>query len=114
MDKEYKGTIIEESLLDNRMLNDLEIVSFRISKDENPVERWHLYNVKVSSDDIARLAENIKPKWYMHFWKDKNIIAIFHGQKFEFNYDNKESWAPAIAYGISMGILREQLDFVIK
>jgi hypothetical protein len=113
MEKEYKGTIIEESLVDNRMLNELEIIGFRISEEENPAERWHLYDVKVSLDDIDRLAENIKPKWYMHFWRGKFIIAIFQGQKFEFNYDDKESWAPAVAYGLSIGIPKEQLDFPI-
>lgn len=39
MANEYKGTIVEESLSDNRVLNDFKIIGFRISKDENPIDR---------------------------------------------------------------------------
>lgn len=113
MINEYKGTIIEESLSDNRIINELKIIGLRISKDENPADRWHLYTVNVSDADISRLAGIIKPKWYMHFWKDRQVIAIFQGKKFEFNYDDKSSWAPAVEHGLSIGIPKEQLDFII-
>lgn len=62
MTKDYKGIIIEESLNDNRILNDLEIIKVKISKEENPLDRWHLYTVKVSKEDIDRLSKNIKLK----------------------------------------------------
>lgn len=111
----YKGTIVEESLEDNRILNDFEIIGFRISKAENPADRWHLYTVLVSLEEIALLSDNnIKVKWYMHFWKGKEVIAIFQGKKFEFNFDDKTSWEPAISYGLSLGIPLEQLDFPIE
>jgi hypothetical protein len=45
MNSSYKGTIVEESLVDNRILNGLEIIDFKISDDENPADRWHLYTV---------------------------------------------------------------------
>lgn len=112
--KKYKGTIVEESLKDNRILNDFTITSVRISKADNPADRWHLYTVLVSLEDIMRLQEGIKPKWYMHFWKSREVIAIFQGKKFEFNFDDKSSWEPAIAYGLSIGIPQEQLDFPIE
>ena len=35
MKDEYKGTIVEESLIDNRALNDHKIIGFKISKEEN-------------------------------------------------------------------------------
>ncbi len=110
----YKGTIVEESLEDNRILNDFEIIGFRISKAENPAYRWHLYTVLVSLEDIARLSENIKTKWYMHFWKDREVIAIFQGKKFVFNFDDKTTWEPAVSHGLSLGIPAEQLDFPIE
>ena len=114
MEKQYKGTIVEESLEDNRILNDIEIVGFRISKDENPQDRWHLYTVRVSKEEIEKLSVSIKTKWYMHFWKDKDIIAIFKDKIFEFNYDDKATWKNAVDYGLSLGIPKEQLDFVIE
>ena len=109
----YKGVIVEESLEDNRILNDFKIIDFRISKEENPADRWHLYTVQVSKEDIVRLSKNIKQKWYMHFWKGRNVIAIFKDKKFEFNFDDKSTWKPVVEYGLSLGIPKEQLDFPI-
>lgn len=37
----YTGTIIEESIKDNRLLNQLEIVGVHISSDDNPGDRWY-------------------------------------------------------------------------
>ena len=114
MEKDKTGTIVEESLEDNRILNDVEIIGFRISNEEEPGDRWHLYTVKVSTDDIQKLSQLIKSKWYMHFWKDRDIIVVFKGKFFEFNYDDKSSWKDAVEHGLSLGIPSEQLDFVIE
>jgi len=111
--KKYKGIIIEESLEDNRILNKLEIIKFRVTAQENPVERWHMYTTMVTEDNINELSLNIKDEWYMHFWKDRNVIAIFKGKRFEFNYDDKASWEPVVQYGLSVGIVENQLDFPI-
>ena len=113
MNRDYKGGIVEESLTDNRVINDLKITSFRITTEENSAERWHIYKVKVSRDEIQKLAQNIKQGWYMHFWKGRNVIAVFKGKQFEFNLDDKKTWSPAIDYGLSIGIPKEQLDFPI-
>lgn len=115
MDKEYKGTIIEESLEDNRILNGLEIIKFKITRDDNPQNRWHLFTVKISEEKIKEISKLIKSgKWYMHFWDNNHIIAVFKDRIFEFYYDNKSSWEEAISYGVSLGIPVEQLDFVIE
>jgi len=113
MKKEFKGIIVEESLSDNRILNDLAIIKVEISKEENSLDRWHLYTVKVSKEDVDKLSKNIKPKWYMHFWKERSVIVIFKDKKFEFNYDNKSEWKSAVNYGLSLGVPKEQLDFPI-
>jgi len=114
MPEKYTGTIVEESLEDNRILNDFTITSVRISKADNPLDRWHLYTVSVSLEDIERLSENVKPKWYMHFWKGRKVVVIFQGKKFEFLYDDKVTWEPAVSYGLSLGIPAEQLDFPLE
>lgn len=112
-EKDYKGIIVEESLEDNRILNDLDIQKVEITKAEKPTDRWHLYTVMVSQEDINRLANNIKPKWYMHFWKDREVIAIFKDKQFTFNFDDKTTWKPVLECGRSQGIPEEQLDFPI-
>lgn len=112
----YTGTIIEESLEDNRILNGFEILSVRITRDENPLERWHWYKVKSTKENLLKISNNLKQGiWYAHFWgENKNIVAVFRDKVFEFNYDDKSSWTPAVEYGKSIGIPDEQLDFVIE
>lgn len=113
--KDYKGVIVEESLMDNRILNELEITSIRISKDENPNERWHLYSINVSKEEITKISKNLKStKWYSHFWKGKEVIAVFKNKTFTFDYDNKKTWKQAVDHGLSIGIPKEQLDFLIN
>lgn len=112
--KDYKGTIVEESLEDNRIINGLEITKFKISEDDDPTERWHLYTVKVSKEEIEKLSKYLKVgKWYMHFWREREVLAVFKDKVFEFNYDDKSTWQEAVSYGLSLGIPQEQLDFLI-
>ncbi|MDP3015173.1 MAG: hypothetical protein Q8N28_02045 [bacterium] len=112
--KDYKGAIIEESLVDNRLLNNLEIINLEITTEENPAERWHIFKVHASKDDIDKLSKNINDKkWYMHFWKGKDVILCFQDKKFEFNRGDENAKKQVIDYGISIGIPREQLNFFI-
>ena len=113
MDK-WKGCIVEESLDDNRVLNGIEIVKVRVSSEEEPSKRWHIYNSLVSEDEINRIHQHLKQSWYMHFWKDDKIIVLFKGKKFILDINNKETWKQAIEYGISVKIPKEQLDFAIE
>lgn len=113
MDQNYKGIIVEESLEDNRIINELDVKRIEISKSEDLADRWHMYTVIVSKEDIDRLAKNIKPGWYMHFWKDRQVVAVFRDKQIEFNFDDKSTWKPALDYGRSLGIPEEQLDFPI-
>ncbi len=115
MNIEYKGTIVEESLEDNRILNDLNIIDFRISKDENPADRWHLYTVIVTREEIRKISQYIKyGKWYMHFWNGNDVIVVFKDKIFEFKHDKKETWKDAFDHGVALGIPEEQLDFAIQ
>jgi hypothetical protein len=112
--KEYKGLVVEESLEDNRAINEIEIVKVRITKEEDPAKRWHVYKVKVSTAEMERLSQGIRQGWYMHFWKGKRVTVVFKNQRFELDSDYQPSWTPAIQYGLFIGIPREQLDFPIK
>ena len=111
-----KGCIVEESLKDNRLINQFKIIDVHISSAEKPEERWHIYTVLIEPNQIPLLAKSIKDgKWYTHFWDEHgNITAVFATGKF-FNFVNhdKSTWKEAIAHGLEMGIPLEQLDFLI-
>lgn len=110
----YKGVIVEESLLDNRILNDFKINNVRITSAENPEDRWHLYDVALTSGQINLLLTQLKPSgWYADFRSPESIVVVFPNKKFEFDYGDKASYDDVIAYGQSVGIPLEQLDFKI-
>ena len=91
-----------------------EIINFKISNDDNPADRWHLYTINVSKEEINKISKKLKStKWYAHFWKGNDVIAVFKDKTFTFKLDDKKTWKPAIDYGLSIGIPKEQLDFVI-
>ena len=112
----YKGAIVGESLEDKSILKDFKVLDISVTEDLNPEDRWHIYKVEVNQDQLEKLSKIIKPqKWYAHFWdENKNIIAVFRDKIFTFNYDDKESWGQIVQYGISVGIPKEQLDFLIS
>ncbi len=110
----YKGTIVEESLIDNRLLNGFKITNFRISSAEKPEDRWHLYQVETTPEQTNELASQLKSTgWYAHFWQGDNVIVVYPNKMFDIIYSDKSTWKDAIAYGQSIGIPLEQLDFKI-
>lgn len=106
----YKGIIIEESLENRDILKDVEIIESTVSSDGE----WHMHTVSAMPEDLERLAQDLKEgTWYAHFWSDRNVIAVFKGKVFRFNFDDKSTWKDAIEYGRALGIPEEQLDFPI-
>lgn len=73
--EKYKGLIIEESLENNLILNEFVIKSVKITDDNNPKDRWHIYEVEIDKNQIVELSKHLKPqKWYAHFWNEKRDI----------------------------------------
>lgn len=108
------GTVVEESLEDSRVLNNSHILSARITSEDNPVKRWHLYKVEATPEQLQKLSAVLKPReWYAHFWSGGKMIVVFRGKTFEQKVDDKSTWESAIQYGLSIGIPKEQLDFLI-
>jgi hypothetical protein len=112
MDK-WKGCIVEESLNDNRVLNNIEIIKVIITQEEKPEKRWHIYNSLLSEEEIKKIHSHLKQSWYMHFWKDNKMMVLFKGKRFILDIKDKNTWKEAIGYGLSIGIPKEQLDFEI-
>ncbi len=105
----YTGVIIKSSLRDPRILE-----QFKVLKQEAD-EDWELYTVEATKEQLEQLSnELIKGKWYTHFWQNRDVIVVYKDKIFEFNFDDKASWKPAIDYGLSIGIPAEQLDFPIE
>ncbi len=107
---QYKGIIIKESLENKDILDDAHIVESTVSSDG----KWHMHTVLISLEYLERLAQNLKDgTWYAHFWNGREVIAVFKGKTFQFNFDDKNTWEETLAHGRSLGIPEEQLDFPI-
>ena len=104
----YKGTIIENSLVDKGILDKVQIQKTRQAGD------WVLHDVLVEESQISELSKALASgPWYIHLWQSgqDDVKVIFKGKVFDIKFSDKSTWAGAVAYGKSIGIPDEQLDF---
>ena len=108
--EKYKGTIIEASLADKSVLQQLEVTR------TYPLEDWQLYDVLITEEQLDRLGQYLNDgPWYMHFWKPgaDEVVVVYKDKSFRIRYSDKATWADAISHGKSRGIPEGQLDFLI-
>ena len=110
-EKEFVGYVIEESLDDNRIINNLQILKVEITGNIDPEKRQHIYKVAADKNEIEKIWIHLKRDQFMYFWKGENITVYFSGKKFDIFGRYKSTWSSAIEYGKSMGIPEEKLDF---
>lgn len=105
-----KGTIIENSLQDKTLLEKVKITRTWKGGD------WVLHDVLVDEEQVPEISKYISDgPWYIHLWKsgEDDFVILFKDKLFHVNASDPASFADAIAYGKSIGIPEEQLDFPI-
>lgn len=106
-----QGTIVENSLINPDVLKDLTILK------SWPDGSWNLHQVQLNRKQAIKLADHLaNGPWYMHFWepgKDE-VLVIFKNKTFDIKHSDKSTWSEAVAYGKSIGVPEEQLDFLIS
>ena len=118
--RSFDGCVIGESLGDPTIVNRLRVwcagVSPQelLSDDRGTTSRWHIYWISCGAADIDRIKAELKAwRWYAHFWRDDDLVVVFHDARFEMRRSDRSTWAPAIEHGRAKGIPDEQLDFLI-
>lgn len=118
----YKGVIIEESLDNKNILNDVKVLSTKIEdvveKHQTPwLKQWTLHTVEISetkaesiAGKISRALESEHP-WYADFKNETTHFIIFKNKVFKIDRTSKEQYDKAKEYGISLGIPPHQVDF---
>jgi len=104
----FKGTIIENSLADKKILDQVEIKKTSAAGD------WVIHEVLASEDTISELSKKlIDGPWYAHFWKPgkDEVTVVFKDKMFTIKFSDKSTWADAIEHGTSIGIPEDRLDF---
>ena len=109
--------IIEESLDDKKPLKLVKIVNTRQTTLEKEEGKGilHFHEIEVQNDkkdNFVQISESsIKHGWYIHIVKNGEMIVVFKNKIFSFRKSDKNSIEKAKNYGVSIGILREQMDF---
>ncbi len=106
----YKGTIIENSLSNKEILKRIRVNKTWKSGD------WTLHGVSLDEDQIVELASSLdNGPWYIHIWRPGNdeVKVIYKDKIFNIMFSDKSTWNDATEYGKSLGIPKEQLDFLI-
>ena len=120
----YKGTIIEESLKDKNLLNDLIVLATKVEqvtkKYQTPwLKQWTLHLVEIQEKDAERLVEVVSRNldyshgsaWYADFKNKDFHYIIFKNKIFKISRNDALGYRQAKQYGISLGIPEHQVDF---
>lgn len=119
----YTGIIIEESLIDKSVLDEVNIVKTEIEPvtegHKTPwVKQWTMHDVEISADKAIQVAEKISKaldrehNWYADFKTDTEHFVIYRDKVFHItDRSDKAQYDKATKYGISIGIPDYQVDF---
>jgi hypothetical protein len=120
----FAGCIIEESLSDHTVLDEVTITSTRVEpvtpNHQTPwIDQWTLHQVEVSADRAAEVAEwlsrAIDPEhshaWYADFADATTHYVVFRGRVFKVDRSRPEEYEGVVEYGRRIGIPPHQLDF---
>lgn len=119
---DYKGVVIEESLIDASIIKELDIVQTEKNeithKEKTPwLNKWTLHTVIIKEDKIDDYSKRISKlidkehmsSWYCDFRNDKYHYVIFKNKVFKLAKTKKEDYSNMRQYGIKIGIPEEQL-----
>jgi len=110
----WKGVIIEESMEDGSLLEMVTETGYSESlmEGEDDVHHFHQFEISDEKKDafVAAAKSLIKQGWYIHLCKDTTMTIIFKDKVFEFTDAEKDKIQKAKDYGVSIGILKEQLE----
>ncbi len=122
----FTGVIIEESLTDKSVLEEVKIISTKVEpvtdKHKTPwIKQWTLHEVEIPIDKAAEVTEKISKaldqehscSWYADYKTDTEHYIVYHARVFHItNRSDKMQYDQAKKYGISIGIPEYQVDFL--
>jgi len=118
----YRGVIIEESLINNSIINEFKIIQNEIElvteKEGTPwLDKWTLYTVEIDEKSIEEYAQKLSKlldmehcsDWYCDFRNDKFHYVVFSNKVFKLDRNNKQDYINMQNYAISIGLPKHQL-----
>ena len=120
----YKGTIIEESLINAKVLEKAKILSTEVEQATESFKtpwltKWTLHTVEVAEDEAGEIAKEISEvideshdhPWYADYKNNEWHYIIFPHKIFKIRRDDDAGYKEVGEYGISLGIPAHQVDF---
>ena len=120
----YRGTIIEESLKDRSVLDSVRIIGTEIESvtpsHKTPwLKEWTLDEVEIDDNAIKAFARKIQAimetehkSWFADFKGEQDHYVVFPGKIFYIDHRRNDSYDEAIAYGVALGIPKNQIEGV--
>lgn len=120
--KNYTGVIIEESLENKDVLQDVKISDTKVEEvteeHKTPwIKQWTLHTVEIPENQADSVAEKLtkaldsQHSWYADFKNDAFHYIIFRDKFFKVDRGKKEQYDDVVKFGLSLGIPDYQLDF---
>ncbi len=114
----YHSIIIEESLENQKVLENYKILRTKFEPAEGPGEiNWQLHIVEIPEPEKAikefQMAMVSDQPYYFHIYNEGNtLIVVFKDKVFNLDPSNEPTWKEARVFGASkLNIPAEQLDF---
>ena len=120
----FVGAIIEESLEDPSVLDEVEILRTSVEPvtpqhQTTWAEQLTLHEVQVPGDRADAIAQRLSDAidrehphaWYADFRDEKIHFVVFRDKVFRVDRSVQEDYVRAVSYGRSLGIPERQLDF---
>lgn len=109
---DYHGIIVQEGLRNPSVLDGVTVLG------EKRGRVWQLFRVGVPETllptVIAKIQANLRIEdgvpFYVHFYRSDELVVVFPDCVFRVT-PRKETWAPVLTYGRSVGLPDGQLDF---
>lgn len=124
---DYKGIIIEESLANSEILQELDIMRTTISavtpKDETPwLDKWTMHLVSISENKIDKYTGELSKlieiehcgNWYCDFKNKQFHYVVFSNKVFKLDRTSKQDYDNMRQYALSIGLPEHQLPQFTK
>ncbi len=116
----FKGLLIKESLKDTSVLNKLVITKEESWDVDNAMSGqpsvWNVAWFEIKNENIEEMGQILSRalengKWYLDLTSESDKLVVFPGKVFRYKKGDLKSQSDAKAFGRSIGIPENQLDW---
>jgi hypothetical protein len=119
-----QGTLIAESIRVGAEVDGVRLVARKIRRaalgdvSAGQPEVWTVIEFEAEEPDAGALAQALaqaleRPGWYADFRSPEETFVVYSGRVFRYPRGDSQARAEAAAYGRSVGVAEEELDWPV-